>query len=65
MGKRASQKREEEEGVMARKRLEGTRLGSWDDVDEALHEIGELDREIGLMESGQNESIDRVKKETK
>ena len=26
---------------------------------------GELDREIGLLESGQNETIDRVKKETK
>lgn len=50
---------------MARKRLEGTRLGSWDDCDEALHEIGELDREIGLLESSQNEWIDRCKKETK
>lgn len=50
---------------MARKRLEGTRLGSWDDCDEVLHEIGELDREIGLLESTQNEHIDLIKKNTK
>ncbi len=64
MGERAGQKKEEEI-EMARKRLEGTRLESWEDVDETLHEIGKIDREIGLMESSQNETIDRVKKETR
>jgi len=50
---------------MARKRLEGTKLNSWDEVDATLREIGEVGRDIGLLESAQNEEIDRVKKETK
>ncbi|HAM41256.1 MAG TPA: hypothetical protein DCP69_07925 [Candidatus Omnitrophica bacterium] len=50
---------------MARKRLEGTQLGSWEDVDQALHKIGVIDRELAVLEAGQNARIDAVKKETK
>lgn len=50
---------------MARKRIEGTIFDSFDDVDAALREIGELDREIGLLEAAHNEEIDRIKQQTK
>lgn len=47
---------------MARKRIEtGTTLQSWDDVDRCLAEIGRIDRELGLIEAGQQESIDQIK----
>jgi phage host-nuclease inhibitor protein Gam len=50
---------------MARKRLAGTQLENWDEVDDALRQIGMIDREAGLLESSANEQIDRVKAETK
>ncbi|HIJ95804.1 MAG TPA: hypothetical protein HPP94_08735 [Desulfuromonadales bacterium] len=50
---------------MARKRIEGTLFSSWNDVDCALMEIGGIDRELGLLESSQNEKIDQVKTQTK
>lgn len=50
---------------MARKRIEGTQFRNWDDVDDALHQIGNIDRELGLLEAGANERIDAIKKETK
>lgn len=50
---------------MARKRIEGTQLQSWEDVDEALRNIGVIDRELALIEAGQNEAIDQIKKETR
>lgn len=50
---------------MARKRMEGTALSSWDQVDKALADIGKLDREIGLIESAGNEAIDKIKTEIK
>ena len=50
---------------MARKRIEGTRFTNWNDVDEALYTIGEIDRDIQLLESSQNEQIDQVKAKTK
>lgn len=50
---------------MSRKRIEGTALNSWDQVDEALREIGVLDRDLGLLESGTNEQIDKIKADTK
>ncbi len=50
---------------MARKRIEGTQLQSWEDVDEALRNIGVIDRELSLIEASQNEAIDQVKKETR
>lgn len=51
---------------MARKRIEtGTTLQSWDDVDRCLAEIGRIDRELGLIEAGQQESIDQIKAATK
>lgn len=50
---------------MARKRIEGTLLETYDQVDEALRSIGMLDREINLVESGANEQIDRIKADTK
>ncbi len=49
---------------MARKRIEVTQLQSWEEVDEALRNIGVIDRELALIEAGQNESIDKVKKES-
>lgn len=50
---------------MARKRLSGTALESWDEVDRCLAEIGRIDRELGLLEAAQQESIDQVKAVTK
>lgn len=46
---------------MVRKRIEGTLFTSWDDVDSALMEIGGIDRDLGLLESSQNEQIDQIK----
>lgn len=50
---------------MARKRIEGTALNSWDEVDACLREIGKIDRELRLLEAMQNEMIDKIKSETK
>lgn len=50
---------------MTRKRMTSPGLSSWDDVDQALAEIGEIDRELGLIEASQQESIDRIKATTK
>lgn len=50
---------------MARKRIEGTRLNSWDEVDQALRDIGAIDRELELLEASQNERIDAIKAEVK
>ena len=50
---------------MTRKRIEGTQYQSWDDVDNALHQIGNIDRELGLLEASANERIDAIKKQTK
>jgi len=50
---------------MARKRLSGTTLESWDEVDRCLAEIGRIDRELALLEAAQQESIDKVKADTK
>lgn len=50
---------------MARKRLTGTQLESWDEVDTCLAEIGRIDRELGLLEAAQQEQIDQVKSATK
>lgn len=50
---------------MARKRIEGTALNSWEEVDTCLQEIGRIDRELHLLEAMQNEMIDKVKFETK
>ena len=50
---------------MARKRLSATTLESWSDVDACLKAIGEVDRELGLLEAAQQEQIDAVKAATK
>lgn len=50
---------------MTRKRLTTPGLSSWDDVDQALAEIGTIDRELGLLESAQQEGIDAIKATTK
>lgn len=50
---------------MARKRIEGTQFETWDDVDHALKTIGEIDRELAIIEADQNETIDRAKAEAK
>lgn len=47
--------------VMARVRVPGNTLQSWSDVDQALSKIGELDRELALLETSQQEQIDKVK----
>lgn len=46
---------------MARKRIEGTQLQSWDDVDATLAEIGRADRELKLIEGAANEKIEEVR----
>ncbi|WP_418647242.1 host-nuclease inhibitor Gam family protein [Thauera butanivorans] len=50
---------------MARKRLSATTLDSWNDVDACLKAIGEVDRELGLLEAAQQEQIDAIKASTK
>lgn len=50
---------------MARKRIEGTALQTWEDVDACLREIGQVDRELALLEAAQNEEIDAIKGRTK
>jgi len=50
---------------MARVRIAGTKLNSFDEVDACLAEIGKLDRELALIEHAQNEAIDQLKAETK
>lgn len=50
---------------MTRKRIEGTRLESWDQVDDNLFQIGMIDREVGLIEASANEEIDRIKAKSK
>lgn len=50
---------------MPRKRMNTTTLESWDEVDRCLREIGEVDRELGLLEAGQQEAIDGIKAATK
>lgn len=50
---------------MARKRITGTTLESWDEVDRCLAEIGRIDRELGLIEAAQQEQIDLTKASTK
>lgn len=46
---------------MTRKRIEGTALKDWNEVDNALAEIGKCDREMTLLEAGANEHIDIIK----
>lgn len=50
---------------MARKRIEGTQLQSWDDVDTTLADIGRADRELQLIEAAANERIEEVKQAMK
>lgn len=50
---------------MTRKRLAGTALTSFDEVDACLKEIGQIDRELGLLEASQNEAIDKIKADSK
>ncbi|MEW6670200.1 MAG: host-nuclease inhibitor Gam family protein [Thermodesulfobacteriota bacterium] len=50
---------------MARKRIEGTRLESWNQVDDCLRQIGVIDRKVGLMEAAANEDIDKIKARSK
>ena len=47
--------------MAARKRIEGTALQSWDDVDATLAEIGRADRELKLIEGAANEKIEEVR----
>jgi phage host-nuclease inhibitor protein Gam len=50
---------------MARKRIEGTRLVNFDQVDETLCRIGVIDRELALIAAWANDQIDRIKEEAK
>jgi phage host-nuclease inhibitor protein Gam len=45
--------------------MEGTALGSWEDVDSNLREICEIERELQLQEAALNEGVDRLKEEAK
>lgn len=50
---------------MARKRIEGTQLNSWAEVDDTLRQIGEIDRDLGQIEAKQNAAIDKAKAKAK
>lgn len=50
---------------MVRKRIEGTALNSWDDVDTCLAEIAKADRELSLIEGAANEQIETIRKAIK
>lgn len=46
---------------MTRKRIAGTALQSYQDVDSVLRKIGELDRKLDNIETATNEAIDKAK----
>lgn len=50
---------------MARTRIEGTQFRTWDDVDQALKQLGEIDRDLMLIDGDTNETIDRLKAQAK
>lgn len=50
---------------MARKRLSGTQFETWNEVDGALKRIGEIDRDLGMVEAMANEQIDAIKARSK
>lgn len=50
---------------MVRKRIEGTVLNSWDEVDTCLAEIAAADRELCLIEGAANENIEQIRKAIK
>ncbi len=51
---------------MARKRINTEpALSSWSEVDTCLRNIGEIDRELALIEASQSEQIDRIRANTK
>jgi phage host-nuclease inhibitor protein Gam len=47
---------------MARKRIEQAKLKTWDDADDALRDIGVIDRAMVRLETEANEKIDGIKK---
>lgn len=49
--------------MAARKRIEGTALQSWDEVDNALAQIGQTARELQLIELAANERIEQIRRE--
>ena len=51
--------------MAARKRIEGTQLQSWDEVDATLAQIGQSDRELQLIEAAANERIEGIKQAMK
>jgi phage host-nuclease inhibitor protein Gam len=50
---------------MVRKRIEGTALQSWADVDTCLADIARTDRELMLIEGAANEKIEEIRKDIK
>jgi phage host-nuclease inhibitor protein Gam len=50
---------------MARKRFEGTQLKSWEEVDDTLRRIGEIERDLMLIEGDTNHAIDELKAKAK
>lgn len=50
---------------MARKRIEGTTLDSWEEVDTCLLEIAAVNRDLQLIESAGNERIEGIKQAMK
>ena len=50
---------------MVRKRIEGTALQSWDDVDTCLADIAAADRELSIIEGAANENIEAIRKAVK
>ncbi|MDK2124463.1 host-nuclease inhibitor Gam family protein [Parachitinimonas caeni] len=46
---------------MTRRKTLGTQLNDWNAVDDALRQIGELDRQLNQIETEQNQDIDQIK----
>ena len=50
---------------MARKRIAGTQFSSWDEVDGALRDIAEIDRQLGMLQAAHDEAVDKLKETAK
>lgn len=50
---------------MARKRIAGTALHTYEDVDNVLRKIGEIDRDLLLSQAATDEAIDHIKQSHK
>jgi phage host-nuclease inhibitor protein Gam len=51
--------------MASRKRIEGTTLQSWDDVDNCLAQIARADRELMIIEGAANETLEEIRQDMK